>query len=120
MRKTDIKKMYKLYGIREVELDYPDNFTFYPEFTLEKQFELLEWFGVNDKFDVVSYIYQPMSKVWFINATHSTEFSCEEPDCSIGQGRDLSEALVDLLIQVYQKLTDYEKEEIKIILEGNR
>lgn len=116
MRKKDIEKMYKLYGVKEIELDYPDNFTFYPEFTLGKQFELLEWFGVNDKFSVVSYTCQPVEKAWVINATYNTE----EPFDNIGLGRGLSEALVDLLIQVHRNLTDYEREEIKIILEGNR
>ena len=40
---NEIEKMYENAGVEKIELDYPDNFEpFYPEFTPEKQFEILK------------------------------------------------------------------------------
>jgi hypothetical protein len=41
---NEVEKVYRNSGIKKIELDYPDNFEpFYPEFTAEKQLELIKW-----------------------------------------------------------------------------
>ena len=41
---NEVEKLYELAGVEKIELDYPDNFDpFYPDFTAEKQLELLKF-----------------------------------------------------------------------------
>ena len=104
---TEIDKMYKNAGIKKIELDYPDNIDpFYPDFTAEKQLELIKWLMINMKdyqYDVED------NKFWFYI-----------DDCRETKYREFDEALAELINLYWQDLTDQEKEEVRNILEDNK
>ena len=105
----DIEKMYENAGIEKIELDYPDNFEpFYPEFTAEKQLELIKWLAKRQDFGLNYYL---NSKVWDAQTQFSWEFYCKTYE-----HKEFEQALARLINNLWQDLTDEEKAEIRGIL----
>ena len=98
---SEIEKMYSNSGIKKIELDYPDNFEpFYPEFTAEKQLELIKWLAK-----------RPLT---IDNVDDEFEFSTGYKLSDFGS---FEESLAEIINNLWQDLTVEEKQQIKEILE---
>ena len=96
----EIEKMYENVGIQKIELDYPDNFEpFYPEFTAEKQLELIKWIAHHDG----------CFKIYL----NSIEFG----DSGFGSCSTFEESLAKAISNFLKSATEAEKQQIKEILE---
>lgn len=109
---NEVEKMYRNSGIKKIELDYPDNFEpFYPEFTAEKQLELIKWLGKNKNGFNVFYDtgFNGKEKHYWCCANQCYEdfnYSCHK--------KEFSEALAGLINELL--LIDAERKQIKEIL----
>lgn len=100
----EIEKMYENAGIEPVELDYPDNLDpIYPEFTAEKQLELIKWLIINRGFKPDYDEKEWGFCTYYIGGYYRDTFE---------------EALANLLNELWQDLTDVEKKQIRDILKG--
>ena len=101
---SEIEKLYKNSGVKKIELDYPDNYEpFYPEFTEEKQLNIIKWLMKNRK----DYQYDTYNNTyWFII----------DDDRECKKYRKFDEALAELMNLYWQDFTVEEKKEIKRIL----
>ncbi len=101
---TEIDKMYKNAGIKKIGLDYPDNIEpFYPDFTAEKQLELIKW----------------LSKRRLLNITfceNKNTYQLSNNKCTGSFCSDLATAVVTLVQCELDFCTEEEKEEIRNIL----
>lgn len=96
--------MYENAGVEPVKLDYPDNLDpIYPEFTAEKQIELIKWLIINRGFKP-----DYEEKEWGFSTYYIGGYYRET----------FEEALANLLNELLQDLTDVEKEQVRGILEG--
>lgn len=101
---NEIEKLYENAGIKPVELDYPDNLdAIYPEFTAEKQLELIKWLTINRGFKS-----DYDEKEWGLCTYYIGGYYRET----------FEEALANLLNELWQDLTDKEQQQIKEILNG--
>lgn len=102
----DIIKLYENAGIKKIELDYPDNFEpFYPEFNAEKQIELIKWVCTNKEIRISGH--RKGNLYWM-----STNVDNKEQESTF------EEALAKLVNNIWQDLTEEEKETVKEILNG--
>ena len=102
---NEVEKMYRNLGIKKIELVYPDNFKpFYPDFTAEKQIEILKALVFNNKAMSITQYYP------------HKQF-CINNDMFIGIGEDFGEALAMFVNYLWQDLTEEERKQIKEILE---
>jgi len=89
---NEVEKMYENAGIKKIELDYPDNFDpFYPEFTAEKQIEITR-------------------KLWELRPNIYPNFDLLV-EYSYG------EMIATFVNNIWQDLTEEEKQQVKGILE---
>jgi len=101
---TEIEKMYENAGIKKIELDYPDNIDpFYPDFTAEKQLKLIKWLG---KRPLTLLIGQYKGKYYFGNSNFNSKAD------------SFDNAIAIRINDLWQDLTDQEKEEIRGVLNG--
>lgn len=117
---SEIEKLYENVGVEKITLDYPDNFEpFYPEFTAEKQLDLIKWLillckngeGIKDSYismEIINnaYRFYLINPNW-VNRLHRV-FSINE---------NFEEMLAGFINNLWQDLTETEKAEIKRILE---
>lgn len=104
---VDCQECSHLYDTRE---DYPD-------FTAEKQIELIKWLAKRFNSDHMAYWHNEIIDVWIFQLYDLTEFSSEEPYIYEGRKKDFTEALCNLINNLWQDLTPEEKASIKNILE---
>lgn len=101
---NEVEKMYRNSGIKEIELDYPDNFEpFYPEFTAEKQLKLIKW----------------LSRRRLLNIAFSNDKSTYQlfnDKCTGNFCRDLATAIATLVQCELDFCTEEERKQIKEIL----
>lgn len=113
---TNIQKLYELAGIKEkhgIELTvdptseepkFNEHYVCYgyPPFTPEMQLEIIKWFGKN--FDIIRY--------WINDSEYIVEING-----IFGNNKDFSQALADLICELWDDLTPEQREQIKRILE---
>lgn len=107
---TEISKMFENAGVEKIELDYPDNIDpFYPDFTAEKQLELIKWLCQKTYRNYIHIRYERDINNWKIecNMVGIREFG------------NFDECFAGLINSLWQDLTDQEKEEIRGILNEN-
>jgi hypothetical protein len=107
----EIEKMYENAGIRlihinackidETEKNSKCNTFFYPDFTAEKQIELIKWLAFRDYITIVAYM--------------DGEYHSEHDKYNTNE-KSLKGCLARLINNLWQDLTDEEKEQIKEIL----
>ena len=109
---TEIEKMFENAGTKKIELDYPDNIDpFYPDFTAEKQIELIKWLAKIYELSI-NWDKQYNSYRFVIRNYQNGRLSR-----SICNYKGLFEETLAYLINgIWQSLTDQEKEEIRNIL----
>ena len=102
---SEIEKMYSNSGIKKIELDYPDNFEpFYPEFTAEKQIELIKWLAETGD---VCRIDATVKNKWFV-------------ENEVGYSKcfaKFEEALANVINIIWEYMPEEEKQQVKGILE---
>lgn len=106
---SEITKLYKNAGIKPIQLDYPDNIEpFYPEFTAEKQLNLIKWLALNSK-------KQCLWLEYYAN-DNGYRLYCDYAITAVE--KDIATALASLInFAVWKVITAEEKEQIKEILE---
>ena len=102
---SEIEKMYSNSGIKKIELDYPDNFEpFYPEFTAEKQIELIKWLAETGD---VCRIDATVKNKWFV-------------ENEVGYSKcfaKFEESLANVINIIWEYMPEEEKQQVKGILE---
>jgi len=111
---SEIEKMYNNAGVEPI---YPYT-KCYPEFTAEKQLELIKWLNLNDKIDCFLSRHNELRNEWVLSAHCVTEFANEKPFIYPGFNKEFSQALAMLINYLWQDLTEEEKQQIKEILNG--
>ena len=91
----NIRRMYRLAGTKEIRYDqvvegHRVKYYAFPPFTPEKQLELIKWFGKNSI----------MKKVY-----------------DIYNREDFSQALAGLVCEIWEDLTDEQREEVRGIIQ---
>lgn len=119
---NEIEKLYENAGIKKIELDYPDKFEpFYPEFTAEKQFELIKFIAGCIK--IREFTIRKSNEKFPLETLMTIE--CDVRECAIeayticfcNQPFDLQIAsCINHLINA-DKLTSKERKQIREILE---
>lgn len=123
---SEIEKMYENAGIRYINLnackinetdkDGKCEIIFYPEFTAEKQIEMIKYIALNDNIDYVKYYYQAIKGVWVFVCVTVTELASEMPKVYGAYHEEFEQALAGLINTLWQDLTDTKKVQIKEIL----
>lgn len=108
---SEIEKLMQNAGVEKdwKKLPYGDIEKYYPEFTAEKQLELIKWLTKRRDFALD---YYPSSNIWVAK----TEFYWEYYEKTY-EHEETEQALAGLINNLWQDLTDTEKAEIKRILE---
>lgn len=109
---TEIEKLYKNAGVskrccgnQEACLQAPpycEKYN-YPSFTTEKQLELIKWLVINRGLSI-----EYSKDEWGMATNFTAGYFCE----------DFQDALAILLNNLWQELTDSDKEQIRSILNG--
>ena len=106
---SEIEKMYKNAGVEPTVLDYPDNIEpFYPDFTPEKQLELIKWLCLNTYRNYIHFRYERDINNW--------KMECNM--VGIREYGNFDECFAELINQLWQDLTTEEQEQIRSILRG--
>lgn len=130
---SEIEKMYENAGVLKECLstcyinktwrkthDCPncDNRKNYPPFTTEKQIELIKTIERKcDLIDCIQIVYRPIEDLWKITIIPVLEMSFEETYLYFGCDKDFSTALAMVINNLWQDLTEEEKQQVKWILE---
>lgn len=122
---TNIEKMYELAGIEETPQEtisqgkFPIrvNYLSYPPFTAEKQLELIKWLAI--KYSKYSILHIDKIHVYFRVSfdKDKTKYNTDYELDYIGLGKKFSQALADLICELWEGLTPEQQTEIKRILE---
>lgn len=120
---NEITKLYKNAGIKPIQLDYPDNIEqFYPEFTAEKQLNLIKFVAQRPNIDEFKILFRKKKtkQVWVAICVTKPEVSdetiIEVPRVYGKETADFAQCLAGLINLVGHDLTAEEKEQIKDIL----
>ena len=114
MRMSEIEKMYEN---AEIEPIYPYT-KCYPEFTAEKQIEIIKTIETKCDFvDCIQIVYRPMEDLWKISIIPVLEMAFEEIHLYFGCDKDFSIALAMAINNLWQDLSEEEKQKVKGILE---
>lgn len=89
----------------------------YPPFTAEKQIELIKWLAIRFNSNYMSCWHNETKNVWIFRLHELTELSSEEPNIYEGRNKDFTKALCNLINNLWQDLTEEEKQQVKGILE---
>jgi len=87
-------------------------------FTAEKQIELIKLLAIRFSSDYMSYWRNEIKDVWIFRLHDLTKFSSKEPCIYEGRNKDFTEALCNLINDLWQDLTEEEKEQIRSVLNG--
>lgn len=119
---NEVDKMYRNSGIekhKKIMLDIEtgkDVLTldsFYPEFTAEKQLELIKWLGELDMLEIMRTTRE--DKAWIINSEYGMSGNVYKHTSRM---KSFEETLAGLINSLWQDLTDVDKAQIKNILES--
>jgi hypothetical protein len=101
----DIETMFRVAGINKIVLDYPDNIEpFYPEFTKEKQLEIIK---------ILHKAEHSISYYYFENR-YGFVIDDKQDECI--EAKDYEVALALVVIQLWPELKIEEQNEIRKIL----
>ena len=93
-------------------------YNWYPDFDAEKQIELIKTIETKcDMVDCVQIVYRPMEDLWKITIIPVLEMAFEEMYLYFGCDKDFSTALAMAINNLWQDLTEEEKQQVKGILE---
>lgn len=97
---------------------YESTQLYYPPFTAEKQIELIKTIETKCDFvDCIQIVYRPMEDLWKISIIPVFEMAFEEIHLYFGCDKDFSTALAMAINNLWQDLTEEEKQQVKGILE---
>lgn len=119
---SEVEKMYENAGIKpeyiegENLMEYSYGTLKYPPFTAEKQIELIKWLELNDNFDFLEMFYKPIQDLWCFRLYWLTELAGEDAELCLGYKKTFEEALAMLVNNLWQSLTEEEKQQVKEIL----
>ena len=114
-----IEKLYELAKVEKIQYsgviqgDFPMRFhdVGYPPFTDTKQLELNKWISSNTRY-MWNYIGETIKNTWVFEIEYTDIFkfkSCEHTD--------FSQALAGLVCELWEDLTDTQREEVRGILQ---
>lgn len=112
---NEIEKMYETVGLHKrsyIAVKFNDKI-----FTAEKQLELIKLLAIRFNSDYMSYWHNEIKDVWIFRLHDLTELSSEEPCIYEGRNKDFTEALCNLINDLWQDLTEEERKQIKEVLE---
>lgn len=90
----------------------------YPPFTYTKQLKLIKWIEQTlDFVDVLQFVYKPEDNVWFLYAFVVEEFAGISTTPYTGMHTDFSQALAGLVCELWEYLTEVQREEVRGILQ---
>ena len=89
----------------------------YPPFTAEKQLKLIKWLILNDFVDELDIFYRPFELMWVFKIYNVPEFANEKSACRMGADMTFEKGLASLINNLWQSLTEEEKQQVKGILE---
>lgn len=102
----NIQKLYEIAGVDFVGFNTYTLKDEYPPFTAEKQLELIKWLYRQHQFSIqYAFIKNEYGLIW------------SEDDFHECWNTDFSQVLADLICQLWQFLSDDQKQEIKEILQ---
>ena len=105
-----IKKLYELAGIENYSIKNVI------DFTTEKKLELIKWLGELEEHLEVGIEYQKCNELWCI----SLQDTCWNDLKNWVHHQHFDQALAGLILDIWQDLTDYQKQEIKNILDTTK
>lgn len=105
MQKANVKKKWNPTPYGGVE-------EYYPEFTAEKQIELIKWLGELDYLGLMRTTIE--TKDWIFNSEYCMSGNIYKHS---SRARTFEEALAKLINSIWQDLTEEEKQQVKGILE---
>ena len=128
---SEIEKMYDNVGIKTCKRkqgftlkDCTDRdckecgYYIMPPFTPEKQIELIKTIETKCDFvDCIQIVFRPMEDLWKISIIPVLEMAFEEIHLYFGCNKDFSTALAMAINNLWQDLTEEEKQQVKGILE---
>lgn len=89
----------------------------YPPLTAEKQLELIKWLTLNDFIDNLSITFRPFELMWVFQIYMVTEFASEKCASRMGADMTFEKGLASLINNLWQDLSEEEKQQVKGILE---
>ena len=128
---TNIEKLYELAGITCKDLEFckdciylKDNLCvskqeFVEEclpFTANKQLELIKFIEKIDWVDCLTTYFYAVRQLWVFIVSPVKEFSNEQLKYFASEDKDFSQALSGLIIELWNDLTEQQRNEIKEIL----
>lgn len=102
---NEIEKLYINAGIKKEwkPLPYGDIEEYYPEFSIEKQLELIKWLIIKHSLEINK-------------GRYTTYYMCNRKKYTSSSDNDFTMCLAKLMNKIWQDLTDTEKTEVKRIL----
>lgn len=88
----------------------------YPPFTAKKQLKLIKWLILNDFVDELDIFYRPFELMWVFKIYNVPEFANEKSACRMGADMTFEKGLASLINNLWQDLTEEEKQQVKGIL----
>lgn len=107
---TEVEKLYKLANIQKRCVVYSDSY-YYPPFTAEKQIAIIKWLAKNKQGFGLDYYADLSSGAWECGVKFEWEVYKYTKENEV-----FEEALVSLINNLWQDLTEAEQNEIKEIL----
>ena len=119
---SEIEKMYKSVNVKAINIaEYGSTYIpngveidgkLYPPFTAEKQIELIKWLAINKEDFGIHYRNYDEEYHWVCGC----EFNVEDY-LRFDEDRTFEESLAGLINNIWQDLTEEEKQQVKGILE---
>ena len=111
---NEVEKMYENAGVESIGFNPYKLEDEYPPFTAEKQIELIKFLGSISYVEVVEIRF--FENDWCISIVYPDETKCFDY-VETGRCKVFELALAELLVELWQDLTDADKAQIKEILE---
>ena len=109
----EVDAMFKIVGINKIALDYPDNIEpFYPEFTKEKQLEIIKLLSKNEYergYRLFALDLDEINKEWYMTLQ-------EEGKGYAAHNRDFADALADVVFLAWNSRSPELQKEIRNVL----
>ena len=120
---NEVEKMYENAGIKKINTQYANNISYhlvkYPQFTAEKQIELIKWISNNDKDKNKELTLYNSAHPYYYFGLHHEPAHSEDDMWGYGEGlgTTFEDGLASIINNLWQDLTEEEKQQIREILE---